>query len=228
MLHKILLMSKIRRAKLFKNIQELIIEHVKTNFYTYIFLIAMFTFGLVLGAFRVNGLDESQKTELENYLNGFFHLLQTQKIDNLEIFKHSLFENLKIILLLWISGATVIGIPFIIAVICIKGFITGFCVGFIINTFGPYGILFSSIAVFAKEIFIIPFYISLGVNGFNFSINMLRNKSKKSISRNSLKARFGAYCFTSSVFTCFILIGVLIETYVIPIFLENFIPAEFC
>ena len=122
----------------------------------------VFVIGVSAGAFTVNGLSSLQRDELKNYLQGFLQLLDNQKTDSTELFKISLLENAKLIGVLWVLGITIIGIPFIYIIILLRGFITGFSAGFIIETLGMKGVFFTIAALVPKEIIIIPCLIALG------------------------------------------------------------------
>ena len=179
-----------------------------------------FVIGVSAGAFTVNGLSKIQRDELTNYFQGFMQLLGNQRVDSTELFKISLFENIRIILALWILGVTIIGIPFIFALIGIRGFITGFSSGFVIQAMGAKGILFTLFALLPKEVFIIPGIIALGVNGINFSLGIIKSKSIRHITKESLKSRTIGYCVVTLFYSCFIFGGVLIEAYITPVLIR--------
>ena len=99
-------------------------------------------------------------------------------------------DNMRQIAILWVLGVTIIGIPFIYILIGVRGFITGFTSGFIIEYLGLKGVLFSAMTILPKELIIIPCLIALGVNGINFSMGIIKNKSNKDENKNSLKMNF--------------------------------------
>jgi stage II sporulation protein M len=183
-----------------------------------------FIIGVSAGAFTVNGLSSIQRDELSNYFQGFLQLLDNQKVDGGELLRISLSENFKLVMALWVLGLTIIGIPFIFLLVGIRGFLTGFSSGFIIEAIGTKGALFTSLVLFPKELIIVPCVIALGVNGINFSMNIMKNKSIKLISKESLKSRFVAYCFVTLFYSCFIFSGALIEAYVTPIVVRLIAP----
>ncbi|MCX8130190.1 MAG: stage II sporulation protein M [Clostridia bacterium] len=209
---------------MFSKIREMVVKHVKNNFNTFFFLLMAFIIGVSAGAFTVNGLSAIQREELMNYFQGFIQLLDNQKVDTNELLKISIYENVRIVGVLWVLGVTIIGIPFIFIIVGIRGFITGFSSGFIIETLGLKGALFTVFGLLPKEFIIVPCIIALGVNGINFSLNIIKNKSVKHISRENIKTRFLGYCFVTLFYTCFIFIGVLIESYVTPVFIRMLSP----
>ncbi|AUG57835.1 stage II sporulation protein M [Acetivibrio saccincola] len=205
---------------MFSKIREVIVNHIKSNINLYFFLFLAFVAGISAGAFTVNGLSPVQKKELNNYLHGFFQLFENQKVDGNEILRLSLIENMRQIAILWGLGVTIIGIPFIYILIGVRGFITGFTSGFIIEYLGLRGVLFSAITILPKELIIIPCLIALGVNGINFSLSIIKNKSNKDEKKNSLKINFFAYCFVTLTFSTVIFLGIFVESYIIPVFIR--------
>ena len=210
---------------MFKQVQDTIKNHISTNRNGYIFLLAAFVLGISAGAFTVNGLNSMQRDELSNYLQGFLQLFGNQSVKSSELFTLGLAENLKMIGLLWILGVTIIGLPFIFIILGVKGFITGFSSGFIINVLGTKGILFTCLALLPKEIIIVPCLIAIGVNGINFSTRIAKNKSVQEDQKIGLKSAFVSYSFVTLVFTCVIITGIVFDAYITPVLVRIIAPA---
>lgn len=207
-----------------KGIRQTLLIHIKSNYKRYFLLLVAFVIGVSAGAFTVNGLSAIQRAELANYFQGFLQLLDKQSIDSSELFKVSLLENGRFVLLLWILGVTIIGIPFIFVLVGVRGFITGFSSGFVIKILGFKGIIFTLCALIPKEIIIIPCIIALGVNGMNFSMNIIKSRSIKHISKEGLKTSFFSYCFVTMFFCFLILTGILVEAFITPVFIRIIVP----
>jgi len=210
--------------KLLSKIQDILSKHFVRNINTYFFLFLSFVIGVSAGAFTVNGLSTAQNEELSNYFHGFLKLLDKQDINGVELLKAGLADNLKIILVLWGLGVTIIGIPFIYVIVGIRGFITGFTSGFIIKVLGAKGMLFVSLSLLPKEMIIVPAIIAMGVSGINFSLTIIKNKSLRHLSRENLKTNFVAYCFVTLLFCSVILVGITIDMYMTPVFIRMISP----
>jgi stage II sporulation protein M len=209
---------------LFSKIREIIVNHIKNNSKMYFFLLVAFVIGISAGAFTVNGLSSIQRDELSNYFKGFLQLLDNQKVDSGELLGISLSGNFKLVIAFWILGLTIIGIPFVFILVGIRGFLTGFSSGFIIQAIGMKGIIFTLFVLFPKELIIVPCIIALGVNGINFSLNIIKNRSIKILAKESLKSRFIAYCFVTLFYSCFIFFGCLVEVYITPVIIRVLAP----
>ena len=209
---------------MFTKIKRIISSHIAKNQSSYFFLLLAFILGVSAGAFTVNGLSTTQRDELSNYFQGFLQLLSNQSMDSSELLSATLLENLKLVAVIWVLGVTIIGIPFIFILMGIKGFITGFSSGFIISAIGMKGVLFTMFALMPKEIIIVPCLIALGVNGINFSLRIIKNRSSRTALKDGLKANLLSYCFVTLFFSCFIFAGVLLEAYITPVFIRMLAP----
>ncbi len=207
-----------------KKVWTVIGEHVSKNRNAFIFLLMAFVVGISAGAFTVNGLSSMQRDDLSNYLQGFLQLLNNQNMNSSELFSTSFLQNLKLVLILWGLGVTIIGIPFIFILIIARGFITGFTSGFIIGMLGVKGIIFTVFTILPKEIILIPCLIAIGVNGINFSMRLAKNKSDQDNIRDNLKRSFLSYCFVASFFSGIILVGIILDAYVTPVLVRVIAP----
>jgi stage II sporulation protein M len=209
---------------LIKQLQSVVKEHIAANRASCLLLLMAFVLGVSAGAFTVNGLSTMQRDELLNYFQGFFQLFNNHNFNSSELFSIGLSENVKIVALLWILGVTIIGLPFIYLVIGVRGFITGFTSGFIINAVGMQGLLFSGAALLPREIIIIPCLIGIGVNGINFSMKIAKGRSSQESPKNGLKRAFVSYCLVTLLFGCIILAGIIFDAYVTPVLIRIIVP----
>lgn len=201
-----------------------ITEYIKSNKRSFIVLTIFFIAGICLGAFMVNGLNQAQKEELMNYLQGFFVLIENQNIPSDQLFWLSLINYSKIYLLIWILGVTIIGIPLIYLSITLKGFLTGFSSGFIIASLGEKGILFEIIAFIPCEIIIIPGLLFLAVAAINFSMSIIKTKSPKGLYNFLWRKAIPIYLITgfSTWITC--ILAALLEAYIVPVLIRIILP----
>jgi len=210
--------------ELFSNAKGAFIKHIKLNSSIYLLLMLAFIIGVTIGAFTVNGLTVMQREELKNYFKGFIELFDKQDINNAELFKVSLLENIKQITVIWLLGVCIIGIPFIFVFVGIRGFLTGFGSGLLIQTFGAKGVVFIVSSLLLKEIIILPCIIVLGVNGIKFSLSIIKNKSIKRISKESLKSNLISYCLSTAFIALVMIGGIFMEVYISPVLIRVISP----
>lgn len=202
-----------------RRLQEAIIDHLRSNAGLYFLVIVFFAAGVAGGAFTLKALDDSEKQSLIKYLQGFFQILGSQKIDSGAVFAQSLKNNLQTAAVIWILGITIIGIPLTLIVIGIRGFIVGFTVGFLINSLGTKGLLFSVLVILPQNIIIIPCLIGIGVLSISFSLMIIRDKLAKRWTKNYWQ-KLISYSLLTAILTGISVCGSLIEAYVTPEFIK--------
>jgi len=152
-------------------------------------------------------------------MNSFFKVLSQEKIDSFILLKHSLVNNFQTIILIWILGITVIGLPIVIFIVILRGFIVGFTVGFLINELGFKGFAFSMLAILPQNIFVIPGVIALAVFSINFSLKILTSRRKRNVGFSFI-SELTSYSFSTAVISILIIAGSLVEAYITPIFMK--------
>jgi len=185
-----------------------------------IFFILMISLiiGIIAGAFTVVAMDTHQKSELYSYVNGFF---QTQKstMSGVELFKQLFTNYLKLILLLWFLGATVLGIPLIFGLIGFEGFTIGFTVGFIFDVFSDIrGIMFILSSILPQILIVIPFLIILSISGAKFSLYLLNGEGHKKITKNEVRLRLVSHSTISLLAVAAVALGAFIQSLAIQTF----------
>lgn len=193
--------------------------HLKANIVAYFFMILIIVIGVVIGALAVKILPDDQKNELINYLHIFFNGL-TQENENIasgSMISVVMFNNVKTVILMWILGFTIIGIPFVLFILFTRGFIIGFTVGFLVNEYVMKGLLFAFASVLPHNLFAVPAMLLLGVSATTFSLMLLRRKSYGRINIWYEGMRYSMVCIVS---LAVMLIAALLEVYISPVFMK--------
>lgn len=175
--------------------------------------------GISSGAFTVKALSDQHKGELISYMESFFQILSQKSFDAFSVLKQSLINNLQTGILTWILGVTIIGIPLILLIIVIRGFILGFTVGFLIEQMGLSGFFFSIFAILPQNLFIIPGIIIIAVIAISFSVMIIKSKLNKNY-QIDMGRQFMLYSTVISMVFLVILIGSIVEAYATPIFMR--------
>jgi len=196
-----------------------IYKYFRENFVLYLVMFICLIVGIVAGAITIKILNDTQKTSILTFFNSFFKVLENNDFNSTEVFKQSLWDNLKTIFIIWATGLIVIGVAVIPVILSIRGFALGFTVGFLVNEFGLKGFLFSLLVVLPQNLFIIPGIISISSAGVSFSINRIRRR-KERLYRNNLISDIINYSFIVLLFAMLVIVGSIIEGYVSPIFMK--------
>jgi stage II sporulation protein M len=202
--------------------KKVIVKHVKSYLFIYFLVLVFLVAGIATGAFTVDALTLKQKEELVSYFQGFFSVLEKEPVQSGAVFRQSVVNNLQILLMIWFLGVTIIGIPLVLLLVGLKGFILGFSVGFLAEEMGLKGLLFSMVGILPQNLLIIPCTVAAGATSVAFSVSLL--KRKKSRHKKSIASEFIAYSFGMAAIILVMLAGALVEGYVSPALMKLLTP----
>lgn len=186
---------------------DIILEHINQNKKDYMIAILIFFVGIAIGIMLVNKSSEENKKEITGYISNFIDSIKSKEyiIDGKKLFMKSLISNLKLALVIWIAGLTIIGIPIIYISIAYKGMCIGYSISAIIATLGrSKGIMFSASTMLIQNIIAVPCYLALMVSAM---------KMYKSVTINRNKDNLRAEICRHTVFSCFMTIGLVFATF---------------
>lgn len=189
-------------------------NHFKDNLVLYVLLSSFLIVGILLGSTSVKSLDPEQTGSLGDYFNNFVSAFPTIQIQPEVLTTASFASNIKLLLLVWFLGLTVLGVPIIFLAITIKGFYLGFTAGFIIQEKGLEGILFTAITLLPQNILIIPSLVIAGVVAASFSIWLLRGRFKNPYGK--ISQMFISYTLVFGLLGIVTTCGSFLEGYVTP------------
>lgn len=151
-------------------------DHFQKNFFLYLITFAFFSFGIILGALGVKAMDSEAYSKLSNYFNNFLSSLKHWEIKSGSILWQTVFNHLKAIFLIWFLGLTIVGIPIILTIVFIRGFVLGFTVGFLIEEKTLGGLVFAILAVLPSNSLFVPALIVGSVAALSFSLGLVRGR----------------------------------------------------
>ena len=136
------------------NIKELILRHIYDNIKLYLIVIIILVVGIIAGVVFVNNTSAEEAQEIQNYITEFINLLkQGNRIDTGQLLKKSLGDNITLIIIMWLLGSTVIGIPIVMGIVLFRGFCIGYSASAIIASIGVQkGILFFFTTMFLHNL----------------------------------------------------------------------------
>ena len=188
-------------------------EHVFNNKKEYIIVSILFVIGIFLGVFFINNVNEEPKIQITEYLNQFIEQLKnTETLNNIDLLKTSIGQNIILAVCLWFFGTTIIGIPIVFGIVVYRGFCLGYTIAAAIYVMGiSKGILFVLILLLLQNLLIIPAILALAVSGI---------KLYKSITKDNRKENVKLEVVRHTVFSL-IMLGILILSSVIEIFVST-------
>ena len=166
-------------------------------------------------------ISNQDQTLVTNTIKNFFS--EIKKGDNLNYSSsliNSLITNTGYILLIWLLGISVIGLPIIITMISYKCFIVGFSICSIISTYGFKGIIGSITYTMPHQLIYLFILMLLGFYAINFSVRLFNYLFlKKYINFKDIMTRYTKIlliCVIGSVLLS--LFETFISTYFIKLF----------
>ncbi len=171
------------REKKQLRVLKIIKEHVINNKKEYVIIFLIFVIGIFSGVFFVNHLQETPKTEITNYLNQFIEKFKgLESVNNIELLKNSLIQNIGLAIIIWFFGTTVIGIPIVFAIILYRGFCLGYTISLCITIMGlGKGISFVLVTLLIQNILLIPAILALAVSGIKLYKSIVKDKTKENV-----------------------------------------------
>lgn len=196
-------------------------EIIASNKRIIIFLLGLTIVAIIFGAIFITILSKNDQGLVKNYLEQFLNNIENNKLDYWEAFKNSFISNLILILIIWILGISVIGIPIMIFIFFVKSFILGFSISSIIFNYKLKGCLLSFLYIFPHHIINLFLLMFLVIYAFAFSIKIINALfNKKTIDFKLITNKY----LTILIFcTIGILLTTLIEVFLTPLIIKPFL-----
>lgn len=195
---------------------------IKINKKIFVFLFVLMLMGIIAGSIFTTILNSSDKELVINHLNEFIDNINNNRLDYLFALKNNLITNISYVILIWLLGISVIGLPIIIIMFFTKCFILGFSVGAILTTFKLKGILVSLVYVFPGQVISLLFLLLLMMYSMSFTFKMIYAiLKKKSI---DFKLIMNKYFKILLIVLGVIILMSLYDTYLMPRLIKLLIP----
>jgi len=192
-------------------------EHLRAGIVTYFFVTLVLLLGTAGGALAARIITADQKAELLKLLQTFFHSLTGTGLSGADLLPGILLAYLKTIGAIWLLGFTIIGIPFILLIVFIRGFVIGFTVGFLVEEYVSKGLAFALASVFPHNLLAVPGITLAGVAAIRFSLLLLRRSNGSSANLLVEATGYTILCFFAAFL---LLLAGLIEAFLSPVFMK--------
>lgn len=195
---------------------------IKINKKIFVFLFVLMLIGIIAGSIFTTILNSSDKKLVVDHLNDFINNINNNKLDYLFSLKSNLITNISYVMLIWLLGISVIGLPIIIIMFFTKCFILGFSVGSVLITFKLKGILVSLVYVFPGQVISLLFLLLLMMYSMSFTFRMLYAiLKKKSL---DFKLIINKYFKILLIVLGVVILMSLYDTYLMPRLIKLLIP----
>lgn len=142
----------------------------------YRIIITLIIFGIISGILFIFFISKESKTKALVSIKNFFDLMNTSTgINYGKSLLNTLVNNIGYVLLIWLLGISIIGLPITIVLAFMKSFIVGFSISSIISCYKAKGILGAFLYVFPHQIIILFIYLLLSFYSISFSIKLFKS-----------------------------------------------------
>lgn len=191
----------------------------KLNKKILIFLFGLLAIGFIFGTVFITMINSSDKELVKDYIKNYI-----DNVNNINYSKsliNSLINNLGFVLIIWLLGISVIGIPLIIFIYFTKAFTLGFSISSFILNYKTKGCLYALIYVFPSQIINIIMYTILTLYSLTFSFKIIYSLLNKSnLNFKNLTGKYFKILLITIIIT---IISSLYDTFVIPNLLKKFV-----
>lgn len=190
-----------------------LMESLKENKITFLWVLLFFLVGIVLGSYTVYYMSDFNRVEITTYFNNFLEFLGGNSVSYTSILIDSIKSILPIVAIIVLLGYTAVGTPIILMMDLAKGYVIGFTFSLIVSMLGSKGVMLVLSGLMLQNLIFIPIIMLISVLAIRHSVTKL----KMGVSRDRVKLDVSrAYLNFQGLLSLIIISGILIETYISP------------
>lgn len=190
-----------------------LMESLKENKITFLWVLLFFLVGIVLGSYTVYYMSDFNRVEITTYFNNFLEFLGGNSVSYTSILVDSIKSILPMVAIIVLLGYTAVGTPIILMMDLAKGYVIGFTFSLIVSMLGSKGVMLVLSGLMLQNLIFIPIIMLISVLAIRHSVTKL----KMGVSRDRVKLDVSrAYLNFQGILSLIIISGILIETYISP------------
>lgn len=175
-------------------------------------LAGAFVLGVAAGSLWVNALPPGDKSDAGKQVEAAISRLRGGEIlPPGEVFHRSASFNLKTALAVWLLGISAAGIPLILAVLFVRGFVVGFSIGFLVYHQGGRGLAFALASILPANLVAVPALLALG--GVACAFALFRREQGANLSRSQFWREFARYSALTGGLAAILLLASILDGY---------------
>ncbi len=183
-----------------------------------LFLVILGFIALISGTIYVVVLKQNDQLLIKEQLELFLSNISNNKLEYLDVLKNTLLSNLFYIIIIWLLGISIIGLPITVFMYFAKVFILGFSIASIFINYNFKGILFALFYIFPHQIINIIILLYLVIYSITLSLKLGDAiVKKKTIDFKPIMNKYLMVLLISATITA---LTSLMETYLTPFLIK--------
>lgn len=192
---------------------------LKSNLSKWIYLGVVMFAGAVFGSIFIQVLPSEQQLGLGHEITIYMNWMkQSSDVNSSYLFWEAFFKYFIWVTLLFILGITVIGVPLIIVLNFLKGFLLGCSIHIVVQMFGTQGILLSIATVVPHNVVAVPAILILSSTAIGFSTHIV--KKRLMTHKGNLREAFVSYSTVAMSMLILLAIAAFVQVYISPQVME--------
>ncbi len=192
----------------------------RDNLNLYVFVGVLVIVGAIFGALLVNALTLEQQQELADEIGIYMTTLKDpQHISKATAFRESFLFYGKWLIMIWLLGLSVIGLPFVFVLDFLKGVLIGFAVALLAQQLAWKGVFFFLAATAPQNALVVPALMIASVSAARFTYFVVRERLFRR--KGQLLPPFLAHTAVTLLMLVMLCIASLFEAFLSPLLLER-------
>lgn len=197
-----------------KKILDKLKSKIMINKKMFIFFSIITILAIISGSIYMMVLSKSDQSLVKEEMTLFFDNIKNSKLNYLDVIKNIGISNITFIIVIWLLGLSIVGLPVIVIMYFSKIFILGFSLASIIANYGLKGLLMALLYIFPHQLVNIVIYGILVIYSVSLSLKLLSTALKKKTL--DFKLVMNKYLFILCLSVIVIIITSLMETFLMP------------
>lgn len=200
-------------------IKQNLIEHLNKNKWQYLIALMCALLGVIAGSVTSVLVPADEFDALNLYLKNFVSAYSLQSVEKMDVFVFSIYNNIKTVIFMWISGLWIWIMPLSLMFVASKGFKLGFSVTAFIRIFGFKGIVFSAVSSLPQLLILMPALVVYAVFNIRFACSLQNMKGQRISQSTKNEMYFKNFLHLLGVITVSVICS-LADAFVMPALLK--------
>ncbi len=202
------------------NIRKNLSNHLKRNKWKYMLAFLSIFLGVLTGSLTASMSSVDKFESIDLYVKNFVSAYNLQTVDGAEIFRFSVYNSIKVILFMWISGISVWLLPLSFVQLVSKGYKLGISMAAFVRIFGLRGVLFSMVSALPQLLLFLPAMAVYAVFNIKFATTLFRIRGQRVASNIKNEMYLNNFLHLLGIITVSVMCS-LVDAFVMPIILKT-------